>query len=105
MNELEMFRTTTPLPTPSRDLVTTGAEDLTLQAMLFKALHGLSKQTKGTLMLYNLQTAAFHLSFMLKGYTTSDKMVSLAFWGKNHYWSSPQAVPNIPDSCEAFYDA
>jgi hypothetical protein len=79
MNELERFRTTAPLPTPSRDLVTTGLEDLTLQAVLFKALHGLSKQSKGTLMLYNLQAAAFHLSFMLKGYTTSDKLVSIVF--------------------------
>jgi hypothetical protein len=55
----------------------TGAEDLTLQALLFKALHGFSKQNKGMLMLYNLQAAAFHLSFMLKGYTMNDKLVSL----------------------------
>jgi len=59
-------------------------EDLTLQVVLFKAMHDLTKQSKGTLMLYNLQVATFHLSFMLKGYMSNDKLVYTVFIIINH---------------------
>jgi hypothetical protein len=107
MDGLEKFRSTPNSPPSGRDLLDTAAGDLTLQAVLFKALHGFSKQSKGMLMLYNLQAAAFHLSFMLKGYTMNDKLVSL--FRLEHessiYQSCLQAVPTIPDSCDAFYNA
>jgi uncharacterized protein YbcC (UPF0753/DUF2309 family) len=105
MNELERFRTA-PFPSATRELVTTGSQDLSLQAILFKALYGFSKQTKGMNMLYNLQAAAFHLSFMLKGYTVNDKLVNLlSFLLKFTYFDYPQAIPNIPDSYDALYNA
>jgi hypothetical protein len=78
MNDLERFRQRAPL-NPSQEIVETNTNDLSLQALLYKALHGLTKQSKGTAMLHNLQTAAFHLSFMLRGFKMSDKLVSISF--------------------------
>ena len=77
MGGLEWFPTPTQPPaSASMDLVATGFDDYTLQAMLFRALHGFSKQAKRSNMLHNLQVAAFHLSFMLKGHTANNKLVS-----------------------------
>ena len=88
MNGLEQFLAPTQPPiSTSMDLVTTNFNDYTLQAMLFRALHGFSKQAKGSNMLYNLQAAAFHLSFMLKGHTANEKLVSLSDLAVNyHIW-------------------
>jgi hypothetical protein len=57
--------------------VAASADDLTLQAVLFKALHSFTKQAKGSVVLFNLQAAAFCLSFMLKGSTANDRLVSI----------------------------
>ena len=86
MGGLDWFLTPTQPPaSASTDLVTTGFDDYTLQAILFRALHGFSKQSKGSNMLYNLQAAAFHLSFMLKGHTANDKLVSLSNLTVNYH--------------------
>jgi hypothetical protein len=77
LNELERFRTAAPVPDSSCELVSARTKEVSLQAVLFKALYGFSKQSKGMNMLYNLQAAAFHLSFMLKGYIANEKLVSL----------------------------
>ena len=74
MDELERFRTVSDA---HLNLGTTGVNDLTLQAVLFKALHGFTRKTRGSNMLFNLQAAAFCLSFMLKGCTANDKLVSI----------------------------
>jgi len=88
MNGLERFFAPTQPPiSTSTDLVATNFDDYTLQVMLFRALHGFSKQAKGSNMLYNLQAAAFHLSFMLKGHTANEKLVSLSDLAINyHIW-------------------
>jgi len=99
MDGLERFLAPAQLPAgTSTDLFAADSDDFTLQAALFKALHGFSKQAKGSNMLYNLQAAAFHLSVMLKGFTTSDKLVSLFSLSETSYLDGCQAVPNIPDS-------
>jgi hypothetical protein len=76
MDELEKFRSRSPTADGPFNVSTADAKDLTLQAVLFKALHGFTKQTKGSNMLYNLQAAAFCLSFMLQGCTANDRLVS-----------------------------
>ena len=76
MDELEKFRSRSPTADGPFNVATTDAKDLTLQAVLFKALHGLTKQTKGSNMLFNLQAAAFCFSFMLRGCTANDRLVN-----------------------------
>lgn len=77
MHDLEKFRQKTGF-TPCQSMVTENVNDVSLQAMLYKALHGLHKKSKGMIMLQNLQTAAFHLSFMLRGFQTSDRLVCIS---------------------------
>jgi hypothetical protein len=77
MDDLRRLQEAPPPTAVRRDLTPVGTVDFTLQAILFKALYRFQKQTKGIIMLYNFQCAAFHLSFMLKGYTTNDKLVCL----------------------------
>ena len=96
---LERFLTSPPPAAgTSMDLVAADTHDFTLQAVLFKALHGFRKQARGSNMLYNLQAAAFHLSFMLRGHTANEKLVSLFSLSEVLYLDSRQAIPNVPDS-------
>lgn len=67
------------------DMVTSNVEDHTLQAVLFKALHGFTKQSRAANMFFNLQAAAFCLSFMLKGCTVNDKLVSSSLFAQGNY--------------------
>jgi hypothetical protein len=86
LDELERFRSTTrsSLVDTDMELGPSTTHDLSLQAVLFKALHGFTKQSRGSNMLFNLQAAAFHLSFMLKGCTASDKLVSIHLFQKDY---------------------
>lgn len=106
MNDLERFRTTSPLPAIGHELFGTGtnSKDVTLQVVLFKALMGYSKQSKSMNMLYNLQAAAFHLSFMLKGYTANEKLVSILWFREEYILTGIQEIPNIPDTFDSFDD-
>jgi hypothetical protein len=50
---------------------------LTLECRLFKDLHGLSQQHSWTKLLFNVQLAAIHLFFLLKGNKQSSKLVCI----------------------------
>jgi hypothetical protein len=86
------------------DLVTTDDDDLTLHVSLLKDLHAFMRQAKGSNLLFNLQAAAFGLSFMLKGYTVNDKLVSFCPPSNTPVLNPHQAVPNIPDSPDTVYN-
>lgn len=45
--------------------------DLSLLSKLFQDLYAISEQSKGTRVLFNVQLAALHISFMLKGFKES----------------------------------
>ena len=49
----------------------------TLECRLFKDLYGLSEQHSGTKLLFNVQLAAIHLFFLLKGNKQSSKLVCI----------------------------
>jgi hypothetical protein len=48
--------------------------DLSLQSKLFHDLYTISEHKKGTKMLFNIQLAALHLSFMLKGFKENPEL-------------------------------
>lgn len=57
------------------------APDLSVQARIFKDLCKIEKTAKFAKILFNIQLAAFHLSFMLRGVCESDQLVrSSAFF-------------------------
>ena len=56
-------------------MVVPADDDVTLQAVLFKALYGLKNQSKASNMLFNLQAVAFCISFMLKGCVANAELV------------------------------
>ncbi len=57
---------TQPVIVPISTTNLSDPKDLSLQSKLFHDLYLLSEQTKGTKMLFNIQLAALHLSYMLK---------------------------------------
>ncbi len=75
---------TQPSTTPVSTKSLADPNDSSLQSKLFQDLYLLSEQTKGTKLLFNVQLAALHLSYMLKagqeGLALDLVRLSKSFW-------------------------
>ncbi len=77
------------------------AMDMSLQSKLFRDLCTIFDQGKGTKMLYNVQLAAVHMSFLLKGFKNETGLVRLLSWITLRAHSFYQGLPDLPVDIKA----